>query len=78
MLSFTDDQLKAIQTAATPIDRFMRGPFLESVAAYFYGRDTVGDGELGRALRELQREYLNPPRTMKGARAHYGGSFNRA
>jgi hypothetical protein len=77
VISFTDDQLRAIQSAATPLDRFIRSAFLESVAVYFRGRDSVGDGELGRALRELQREFLAPPRTMKGARAHYGGSFNR-
>jgi hypothetical protein len=37
--------------------------FLASLAAYFTGRQEVGDGELGRAIRQLQREYFRAPRT---------------
>jgi hypothetical protein len=76
-LSFTDAQLKAIETSATPLDRFIRSAFLNAVGVYFRDRDSVGDGELGRCLRELQREFLNPPRSGRGPRDHYGGSFNR-
>jgi hypothetical protein len=77
VISFTDAQLKAIQTAATPLDRFIRSAFLESVAIYFRDRDEIGDGELHRCLKELQREFINYPSHGRGARAHYGGSFNR-
>jgi hypothetical protein len=78
VISFTDDQLRASQTAATPVDRFIRSAFINAIGQYFHDQTEVGDGELGRALKELQREFLNPPRTMKGARPQYGGSFNRS
>jgi hypothetical protein len=68
VLSFTDDQLEAIAAAARPLDAFTRTAFVEAVAAYFPGRVELGDGELGRALRELQKEFRAPPRSMRPAR----------
>jgi hypothetical protein len=76
-LSFTDAQMQMIRDASLPLDRFIRSAFLESVAVYFRGQTEVGDGELSRCLRELQHGFLNYPRTNRGARSHYGGTFNR-
>ena len=61
MLAFTDDQMSAMTSAAAPLHPRDRSTFVEAVAARFTNRDEIGDGELGRALRELQREFLNPP-----------------
>jgi hypothetical protein len=76
-LSFSDAQLRAIQTAATPLDAFVRSAFLEAIAVYFNNKTEVSDGELGRCLRELQKEFINYPRTNRGGRDRYGGSFHK-
>jgi hypothetical protein len=68
MISFTDEQLNQIFVAAGPLPAAERGAFLESVAFYFRDRVTVGDGELFRALRELQHEFMEPPRRMRPPR----------
>jgi hypothetical protein len=71
VLALTDSQMSAVTSAAAPLHPRDRGRFREAVAARFNGCDQVGDGELGRALRELQREFLNPPlrtATIKSSR----------
>jgi hypothetical protein len=60
-ISLTDDQMTALFDAATPLAPHDRSAFLRSVAAYFSGRETVGDGELHRAIAELQRDYFKAP-----------------
>src|SRR5262245_3137818 len=62
--------------AAKPLSPFQRSAFLASVVFMFRDRNEVGDGGLFRALR-IQHEYVNPPRTMKGARGFYGGAFHK-
>jgi hypothetical protein len=61
VLALTDGQMSAVTDAAAPLHPRDRGTFRQAVAARFTDRDQVGDGELGRALRELQREFRNPP-----------------
>ena len=61
MLGFTDGQMFAVTSAAAPLHPRDRSTFVEAVAARFVNRDEIGDGELGRALRELQREFLKSP-----------------
>jgi hypothetical protein len=68
MISFTDEQLNQIFVAAGPLPVAERSAFLESVGFYFRDRLTVGDGELFRALRQLQRKFMEPPRTMRPQR----------
>jgi hypothetical protein len=67
-LSFSDEQLGMIADACRPLDAFVRVAFVEAVAAYFPGRVELGNGELGCALRELQKEFCCPPRSMRPAR----------
>jgi len=38
-----------------------RAAFMAALEALFTGRSGVGDGELGRTLRDLQRQYFKPP-----------------
>jgi hypothetical protein len=52
---------KAVFAAAAPINRDHRADFLHVVVDMFPGRDTVGDGELHRAIVEAQRRYFDPP-----------------
>jgi hypothetical protein len=68
LLSFSDAQMAAIHQAAQPLDKFIREAFIASLGQLFAGRDEVGDGEPHRATAELQREYLDPPRTMRPPR----------
>jgi len=63
-LRLTDDQLRAIMSAARPIRRRDRGAFLEAVAAAIRGRD-VGDGSVFRAIRDVQREFFAAPGVLR-------------
>ena len=60
-ISLSDEQMNALFAAAQPLLPRDRSTFLASVAARFSGRTEVGDGELGRAIRELQHDYFKAP-----------------
>jgi hypothetical protein len=60
-LSLTDSQFVAVCNAAQPLQPIDRSAFLASIAAFFAGRSEVGDGELGRCIRELQHCYFKAP-----------------
>jgi hypothetical protein len=64
-ISLTDDQLTVITNAAHPLPPQDRGPFLERVAELLRGVE-IGDGSIGRAVREAQREFLRPPAVTDG------------
>jgi hypothetical protein len=56
-LALTDDQMLIIQQAAAPLQPQDRGQFLQRVA--FLLRDVeIGDGAVGRAVRQAQAETL--------------------
>jgi hypothetical protein len=61
-LALSDTQIAQIMLVCRPLRPKERTAFL---AALFEGlimrRDEVGDGELGRTLRELQRKHFQPP-----------------
>ena len=59
-LSLSDAQMTALLHAAQPLDRDLREPFLRAVAQVLQGR-TLGDGEVFRTIREVQREFWHPP-----------------
>ena len=63
-LALTGTQMTAVLNAARPLSPSQRSAFLAALAIQFSGRSEVGDGELGRALRELQREHFDPPLSM--------------
>ena len=54
---FTPAQQTAIFDSARPLNSHERDAYIAAVHVYFRGRTEVGDGELGRALRELQQEH---------------------
>ena len=58
-IALSDAQLTAIMHAAGPLPPADRGAFLESVAAAL--QPTIGDGNLHRIVRELQRKHFDPP-----------------
>jgi hypothetical protein len=60
-LGLTDEQYDALINALRPLQTVERQQLLGALNVMFEGRCDVGDGELGRALRTLQREYFRPP-----------------
>ena len=59
MVVITDKQQDAILGAARPLQPSERQPFMAALfEALVARRDEIGDGELGRTLRELQRKYF--------------------
>jgi hypothetical protein len=62
-LSLSDDQLTSLMNAAAPLPSpHDRNDFLSAIADRFAGREeSIGDGELHRAIVELQRIYFKAP-----------------
>jgi hypothetical protein len=60
-LALTDDQLSAVWTACQPLAPDQRVGFLEALAAELRGLDDIGDGQLFRAIRAVQRKHFDPP-----------------
>jgi hypothetical protein len=61
-LGLSDQQFVQLVNCADQIHRTDRDRFVRAVAARFQGRSEVGDGEFGRALRELLHGgYFRPP-----------------
>jgi hypothetical protein len=61
-LKLTDEQMDAVLRAAEPLHPVDRSPFLEALAAQLRGRD-LGDGMVGRAIRDVQRKFFRPEPT---------------
>jgi hypothetical protein len=64
-IALTDLQLDAIMRACAPLQPADRGGFLEAVAAALQGRE-VGDGAVYLAIRQIQRQFFDPPLSTDG------------
>jgi hypothetical protein len=61
-ISLTDAQTDAITNLARPLTPAERtGFFAELFETLLMRRDAVGDGELGRLLRDLHGRHFQPP-----------------
>ena len=60
-LKLTDSQQWQVIRATNPLDMLQRDAFLVALLQQFAGRTEIGDGELFRTLRDLQREHFRPP-----------------
>ena len=60
-MTLTDDQQMAILRATAPLEQHQRSAFMATLYSLLAGRHSIGDGELYRFLRELQRQYFSPP-----------------
>jgi hypothetical protein len=56
----TPEQMSAIKAAANTLVLADRAPFLEAVAEGLRGRE-IGNGIVGRAIREAQAKFWRPP-----------------
>jgi hypothetical protein len=72
-LALTDSQLTSIMGLARPLSPAQRIAFLEMLAAKLNGQRELGDGEVYRVCRELQREYFAPPTFDRDE----GGKYDR-
>jgi len=61
-LHLTDAQQSLVLNVTRPLDRLQRAAFMVGLRNHIGDRSEVGDGELFRALRELQRAYYRYPR----------------
>jgi hypothetical protein len=61
MVLLTDLQVSAITNAARPLPPERAAFMAALLEALLMRRDELGDGELHRTLRELQRRQFRPP-----------------
>ena len=66
----TDRQQSAVLNAANPLEGCQRDAFMIALALLLNNRSEIGDGELFRILRELQREHYDFPRMTAEPKAH--------
>jgi hypothetical protein len=64
-LILTEDQLTAIYRAQTPLHPMQRIAFRQALDAWLADRQAVGDGELFRCLRDLQRQVYAYPQQIR-------------
>ena len=64
-LRLTDAQLTTIMQLSRPLQPAQRRIFVEMIAAQLNGHE-VGDGQLYRICRELQRQVLGAPIERRG------------
>ena len=60
-LALSDSQITTVMQLARPLSPQQRSSFLELLAGKLNGQRELGDGELFRLCRELQREVYDPP-----------------
>ena len=54
-------QADAVYAALQPLPSNARDEFLRALAAAIDGRSDIGDGELWRLIKDLQRLFFTPP-----------------
>jgi hypothetical protein len=57
----TDAQQSAVIRATNALDGTQRDALIGQLLLAFAGREEIGDGELYRALRQLQQSVFDPP-----------------
>ena len=60
-MEITERQQSAVLNATNALERLQKDAFLAALAHLLEGRNEIGDGELYRTLRDLQREHFRPP-----------------
>lgn len=60
-LALTDAQVATLMQLSRPLQPAQRRAFVELLIAQLNGHHEIGDGQLFRVCRELQRQLLNQP-----------------
>ena len=64
MVVLTDSQIASILNALRPMQASERTQFQAALLeALLNHRDEIGDGTIGRLVRDLQKKYFQPPTT---------------
>ena len=62
MVTLSDSQIASILNALRPLQASERTQFQAALLeALLYHRDEIGDGTIGRLVRDLQKKYFQPP-----------------
>jgi hypothetical protein len=61
-IALSDEDMDHVYAACRPLAPARRDDFLRALAEELRGKP-VGPGSVGRAIRELQREFFDPPQT---------------
>jgi hypothetical protein len=62
-LPLSEAQQIAVLNAARPLGPGQTDAFVADLVSLYAGKPSIGDGEVYRSLRQLQREYFRPPDT---------------
>jgi hypothetical protein len=62
-MNLTEPQTLAIIHASRPLAPTERGAFLEALQSQLAKHSEIGDGQLHRLIRDLQRQYFRPSAT---------------
>jgi hypothetical protein len=71
-LRLSDAELDAVLLAARPIAPHRRDAFLQAVADALTVQRELGPGAVYRVIREVQREFFDPPELI-GSSIRHGG-----
>jgi hypothetical protein len=69
-IALSDTQLDAIIRACAPLQPDVRNAFLLDLAALLQGQELLGDGTIGRLIRELQKKHFDPPQFDERSEPH--------
>jgi hypothetical protein len=69
-IKLSDAQLSAVFDAARPLPRESRDAFLLDLAAALAGITDIGDGDVARAIRAVQRKHFDPPQFDERSEPH--------
>jgi hypothetical protein len=69
-IALTDAQLTAVFEAARPLAVASRDAFLLDLAADLAGIADIGDGDVARAIRAVQRKHFDPPELDERVQPH--------
>jgi hypothetical protein len=78
-MTLTDEQHNAIYRALRPLDRNQQNAFMAQLINLFGDRQSIGDGELYRCLRDLQRRHISmyPERTVGNEKFGKGNRWHK-
>jgi hypothetical protein len=72
----TDPQISTITNLARPLRPKEPAAFMAALFEdLLMRRNEVGEGELGRTLRDLQRRYFQPPTDAEAGLGNYGAQW---
>jgi hypothetical protein len=75
-LALSDTRVDHILLTTGPLQPQERAAFMAQLLEdLLMRRDEIGDGELGRLLRDLQRKHFRPPTDEESGSGNYGARW---